>query len=287
VRVHNGQSLILALEITTLQRIRKIAYRIYWFLEKLIAPSLRDSQYLYKELLESYVPHGGRWLELGCGHQILPGWIRLARPTERALVSRTRLTVGIDPDLWNIFRHPTIRHRIVAAIEHCPFQNESFEFISANMVMEHLQDPIAALSEACRVMKTGGTLVFHTPNLWNYQTLLASLIPQSIKNRLVRVLEGRSDKDVFPATYRINTVPEIEQCAAQCGFQVVDIKVVNSTAATAIVFPLAIFELVAIRLLELRRLQNYRTNIITVLRKQEQQKCFRQEPPSRTQFRTS
>jgi len=250
-------------------RIRKLCYRAYWRLEKMIAPNLRDSQYLYKEILESYVPTDGRWLELGCGHQILPSWIRSSKETEAALVDRTRITVGVDPVLEQVRKHSTIQHRVVATIENCPFRNNSFDFISANMVMEHVQDPGRALSEAYRIMDNRGVLVFHTPNYWNYQVFLASLMPQWMKNKLVPILEGRSDQDVFPTAYKINTVPQIERMAAQYGFRVIEIKMVNSTAISAMLFPLAVFELLLIRLLETRFLQRYRTNMIAVLQKQE------------------
>lgn len=252
---------------TTSSRVREVCYKLYWWLQKFIAPHLRDSQYLYKEVLESYVPNGGRWLELGCGHQILPAWMRSSGQTEAALISRTKMTAGIDPVFEQVRNHRSIRMKVVASVEHCPFRSNSFDLLSCNMVMEHVTDPAAALSEASRVLKDDGILLFHTPNLRNYQSFLAALIPQFVKNQLVWLLEGRRDKDVFPARYQINTATKIGQIAAQCGFQVIEIQMVNSTAATAMLFPLAVFELFLIRLLEIRMLARYRTNIITILKK--------------------
>lgn len=235
----------------------------------MIAPNLRDSQYAYKEALETYVPMGGRWLELGCGHQILPSWIRTRRQVESTLVNRTRITAGMDPVFDQVRTHPTIPHRLVGTVEHCPFRSNSFDLCSCNMVMEHVKDPVAALSETYRILDEGGILLFHTPNFWNYQSFLASLMPQFIKNRLVWLLEGRGSNDIFPAAYKINTATQIEQIAARCGFRVIEIRMVNSTAVAAMLFPIAILELILIRLLETRVLQSYRTNIIAVLRKQE------------------
>ena len=94
-------------------------------------------------------------------------------------------------------------------------------------------------------------------------------MPQFIKNRLVWLLEGRGSNDIFPAAYKINTATQIEQIGARCGFRVIEIRMVNSTAVAAMLFPIAILELILIRLLETRVLQSYRTNIIAVLRKQE------------------
>jgi ubiquinone/menaquinone biosynthesis C-methylase UbiE len=174
----------------------------------------------------------------------------------------------MDPDFDNIRGHASIRNKSVAMIEHLPFPDESFDLLSANMVMEHLHDPGAALLEARRVLRNGGNLVFHTPNFRNYQVFLAWLLPQFLKYRLIRLLEGRGDKDVFPVAYKINTSRQIEQRAAQCGFRVVDIKMLNSTAATAVFFPSAVLELLLLRLLESTSLRKYRTNIVAVLQKQ-------------------
>jgi ubiquinone/menaquinone biosynthesis C-methylase UbiE len=249
-------------------RLRRAALRIYWWLARVITPGLRDSQYLYKETLEYYVPRNGSWLELGCGHQIFPAWIRSSQQAELELLSRTRVTVGIDPDLNNVSGHATIRNKSVAMTEQLPFRDESFDLLSANMVMEHLHDPVAALSEARRVLRTGGTLIFHTPNFRNYQAFLASLMPKFLKNRLATLLEGRADKDVFPVAYKLNTSRQIYQVAAKCGFRVVDTKIVNSTAASAVFLPTAFLELLLMRLLEAEAFRDYRTNIVAILQKQ-------------------
>ena len=248
-------------------RFRDLCYRIYWKLEKAIVPGLQNSQYLYKEILESHVPRGGRWLELGCGHQILPDWIHASRETAASLVGKTKLTVGLDPTFESIRTHGTIRERVVAAIEHSPFRENSFDLVTANMVMEHVQNPTAAISEASRLLEPGGFFIFHTPNFRNYQFKLAALVPQFIKNKIVWLLEGRKEEDVFPTVYAINTAQDIEKYAAQCGFHVVELKMVNSTAITAVFFPVAIFELIVIRLLQSDSNKDHRSNIIAKLQK--------------------
>jgi ubiquinone/menaquinone biosynthesis C-methylase UbiE len=248
-------------------RLQTLCYKIYWSFEQLIVPGLRNSQYLYKEVLEAHVPRGGRWLELGCGHQILPDWMACSNRTETSLVGRTGFTAGLDPAFLSIRSHPTIQNRVVSTIEHSPFKEKTFDLITANMVVEHLQNPTAALSEVCRLLKPGGTLILHTTNFLNYQCRIAGIIPQGIKNRLIRFLEGRSETDVFPTAYKINTVREIEEVTAKSGFRILELKTVSSTAATALLFPIAILELMIIRLLECSFAWNYRSNIIAILQK--------------------
>jgi ubiquinone/menaquinone biosynthesis C-methylase UbiE len=248
-------------------RLRDICYRIYWKFEQFIVPGLQNSQYLYKQILESHVPQGGRWLELGCGHQVLPDWIHSSRELAASLVSRTKQAVGLDPVFASIRNHKTIHERVVAAIEHSPFRERSFDLVTANMVMEHVQHPAEAVSEANRLLAPGGIFIFHTPNFNNYQFKMAALVPQFLKNKIVWLLEGRAEEDVFPTVYAINTAQQVEQFATQCGFRVVELKMVNSTAITAVFFPLAIVELIAIRLLQSESKKNYRSNIIAILQK--------------------
>ena len=248
-------------------RLRDFCYKIYWQLEKRMVPGLRNSQYLYQEILESHVPANGRWLELGCGHQILPDWIHGSTEIAASLVSQTKETAGLDPVFDSIRNHRTIRDRVVAAIEHSPFRDKSFDLVTANMVMEHVQDPAAAISEACRLLAPGGAFIFHTPNFGNYQYKMAALVPQFLKNKIVWLLEGRHEADVFPTVYAINTPQDIEKFAAQCGLRVVELKLVNSTEISAVFFPLAFFELIVIRLLQSDSRKNYRSNIIAKLQK--------------------
>ena len=250
-----------------MSRLREICYRIYWKLEKLIVPGLRNSQYVYKETLEALIPAGGRWLELGCGHQILPEWIRSSREVERSLVNRAQLVVGLDPSFESLRNHPTIRARVVAAIEGSPFRDSSFNVVTANMVMEHVEDPERALSELSRILEPGGIFLLHTPNLLNYLFAIAALTPHAVKTSLIRLLEGRREEDVFPTAYKFNTPGKILEASRQCGFRVIELKLVGSTAVSAVLFPIAVLELMVIRLLECDFAKNYRSNMIVVLQK--------------------
>jgi ubiquinone/menaquinone biosynthesis C-methylase UbiE len=44
-----------------------------------------------------------------------------------------------------------------------PFDDESFDFVVANHVLEHVNDDLRALSEIRRVLKTGGHAILQTP----------------------------------------------------------------------------------------------------------------------------
>ena len=89
--------------------IRVPLYKIYWALQRWLVPGLRYSQHLYEDVLREYGPPSERWLDFGCGHQLLPPW-RLEH--EKELVGQARFLVGLDYDQWSLTQHETIEHRL-------------------------------------------------------------------------------------------------------------------------------------------------------------------------------
>lgn len=236
----------------------------YWRVEQFVVPGLRSSQDSYADVLERHVRAQMAWLDLGCGHQILPVW---HEARERALVSRARRVVGLDRVATALKQHQTIECRAVADIAELPFADERFDLVTANMVVEHLQQPTLQFEEVWRVMKPAGRFLFHTPNTLGYSTVLARLVPDGMKRPLIRAIEGRWSRDVFPTHYRANSRRVIERLARATGFETETIQLVDSAAEFIRFLPFAIVELVWIRLMRSARLRALRTNIIAVLRK--------------------
>ena len=121
-----------------------MAENFYGGARRLIAPELQYSQKLYEDVLEEYVTEGTEWLDLGCGHQILPGWRAEA---EKKLVEKCRMVVGVDYSLGSLKNHENISLRIRGDITKLPFRDNSFGLVTANMVVEHLDDPATQFQE--------------------------------------------------------------------------------------------------------------------------------------------
>ena len=244
--------------------IRQISYNFYDSARKVIAPSLCHSQSLYENVLASHVDSNTRWLDLGCGHQILPSW-RLEQ--EKDLVSRCRSVVGLDYDSDSLKAHKTISERVRGSITELPFTSGYFDLVTANMVVEHLDNPDVQFQEVYRVLKPGGLFMFHTPNALGYLTIGARLVPDRFKDRLVYLLDGRSENDVFETHYKANTRKKIGEVAQAAGFELMKIKMLVSEAGFMFVPPLAVPELVWIRLLMTKSFKPLRTTIIAILKK--------------------
>ena len=243
---------------------RNLAYDLYWQMEKIIAPGLIFSQAAYEDVLKQNLKKESLWLDLGCGHNILPFW---RRQEETALVKVPKLIVGLDADLPSLLEHRNIDYKVKGDIKKLPFKDGTFNVITANMVFEHLKEPKAQLREICRVLKPGGQLIFHTPNAGGYATLLARLTPEFFKKKLIYFFQKRKAEDVFPAYYRINSSKKIKTLASQTGFTVKDISLIPSTALFIMVPPLVWLELFWIRLTMFDRFKLLRTNIIAHLMK--------------------
>jgi ubiquinone/menaquinone biosynthesis C-methylase UbiE len=246
--------------------LRRLCYRSYWKLERAITPGLRSSYEVYAETVVRRLQTGAAWLDIGCGHDIFPEWLK---PLEEKAASRARWVVGIDYEIGGLKEHSRIRDRVVGDMEKPPFRNGSFDIATANMVIEHVNEPAALLEQICGVLRPGGVFVLHTPNCRNYKVRLASLAPQSIKNRLIMIFERRHEKDVFPTRYRMNTPAAIRATAVEAGLEVAELNMVNSSAVTAALGPLAAGELLITRVLEQPSFEDYRSNIIAVLRRPE------------------
>ena len=244
--------------------LRTALYRFYFRAEKVIAPTLRSSQYAYFEALHAQLTPASRWLDMGCGHQVFADW--MTREQE-AVIARNRMVAGIDLDWAGLRKHPAIKRRVFGDLSHLPFPAGCWDVISANMVMEHLEDPTAVLHEVHRSLSPGGVFVFHTPNFYHWGTLVARSLPDRLKKRLVRLFEGRAEADVFETHYRINTAADVRRLAGAAGFEVIALQHVNSSATLKMLGPLVLLELAYIRLIEHPLLAQLRSNLVVTLRK--------------------
>ncbi len=239
---------------------------IYRRCQRLIVPELRPSQYAYFETLGTAVDSRRAWLDVGCGRRLVPDWLINADSVESTLVGRVNWLVGADLDLDSLRERPNLRDKVQASGSNLPFRRETFDVVSANMVMEHVAEPRRMLEELQRVLRPGGLFAFHTPNCRFWAIRLAGAMPRRVKLMAIALLEGRAEEDVFPTHYRFNDVRDITSLAEAAGFEVVQLETVSSSPVTARLGPVAILELCWIRVLRASALKGRRSNIIGVLR---------------------
>lgn len=113
-------------------------------------------------LIAGLLPSRGirRVLDAGCGS----GW--LSEMLARRGFSTTALDLGFDS-----LRRASMRLKgkglplpcVLGDVFRLPFGDASFDAAVASEILEHLDDPAAALTEIARVVRPGGTVVISTP----------------------------------------------------------------------------------------------------------------------------
>ena len=120
-----------------------------------------DETYLqhYVTLVTRYADPGAKVLDLGCGNGI-----------SARLLSEAGFDV-VGTDISPLFlkeagawEHPKLRYEVCDVMS-LPFENETFQVICSNELIEHLPDVETALAEMVRVVRKGGRIILSGPNL--------------------------------------------------------------------------------------------------------------------------
>ena len=245
--------------------VRRKCMKFYHTIRGVLTPTLRYSQEIYEDLLDSIVTSETCWLDAGCGTEILPTW-RLEH--EKELVSRCKEIIGIDCMADVLSNNRSIRKTVLADLHNpLPFDDNYFNLVTSNMVLEHLDRADVFFAECQRILKPGGTLVIHTPNKRSYNAFITSFLPDGFKEWLAGLLHGRSEDDVFHTYYRAKTCEVLEQLGNDGKLDLKQIRLLVSTPETAVIPPLMIMELLFIKLLMTRAFKRWRPNILAVWQK--------------------
>jgi SAM-dependent methyltransferase len=240
---------------------RRWADRVYWRLVARLAPGLLNSHHAYGRALSAEVARASRWLDLGCGHDFLPPFVDQAglRPA-----LQNRAIVGVDADERALARHRGLTYRVRGDIQRLPFRSASFDLVTANMVVEHVEHPALLFDEIARVLRPGGRLLLHTPNATGYTTRLTRLLPGRLLAPVAGVLLGRAAVDVYPTHYRANTEAALAMLLNAGRWHLERIEYLESSAQFARVPPAAALELTAIRVFRSPRWQHLRACLLVV-----------------------
>lgn len=116
-----------------------------------------------------------------------------------------------------VFQYPEVDCVRIAADSRMPFPDASFDLVCAIEVLEHTSRPYDFISEAARVLRPGGHLVFSTPNFLSINSRFSLFwngfgelyLPPSIKPENA----GRICGHIMPLSY-----PYFHYGLRRCGF---------------------------------------------------------------------
>ncbi|MEX2586897.1 MAG: class I SAM-dependent methyltransferase [Actinomycetota bacterium] len=120
---------------------------------------------------------------------------------------KCRRLIGADIDPA-VLDNPSIDEAIVLSDGSIPLPDGSVDLAFSWAVFEHIRDPEPTARELTRIIKPGGWLCSWTPNRWGYVGIGGRMVPNRVHAKLLAYLapgSGRTDSDVFPTFYRLNT----------------------------------------------------------------------------------
>ena len=192
----------------------KIIDKLYDFFYAKLENNWDDK--LFREIILRHINKDSVVLDIGAGAGIV---------SEMNFKQNVKFICGIDLDP-RVQENPMLHEGKIADASRIPYEDEKFDLIFADNVMEHLEDPEGVFAEAKRVLKPGGLLLFKTPNRWHYMPIIARATPLSF-HKFVNQLRGRAGVDTFKTFYRANSKHQVNAVVQKIGLHVSKINLIE------------------------------------------------------------
>ncbi len=192
--------------------------RLIKILDKYFYPEFQDNwdNKLFRDRVIEYINSNSKVLDLGAGAGIIE------QCNFKGLAS---VVYGIDLDN-RVLKNPYLDEAKLGSAESIPYDDQSFDIVICNNVLEHLSNPAVVFKEVHRVLRRDGFLIAKTPNKFHYVSILARLTPHWF-HKFYNRLRGRQEEDTFPTFYRINSYKEIVYYVQKTGFKIEKIELIE------------------------------------------------------------
>ena len=132
---------------------------------------------------------------------------------------------GIDLDK-RVLENKYLDFPVIGNCENLPYEDNKFDLIFADNLLEHLEHPKIVFSEIERVLKNDGTFLLKTPNKYHYMPLISHFTPHSF-HRWYNNLRGRDYNDTFPTFYRANSRGNIKRLTNDLSLKISKISLIE------------------------------------------------------------
>lgn len=225
-------------------------------------PSFVGGTKVFHQLCQAHLLDDKRILEIGAG------------PTNSTSLFLSQIGILSGLDVSNeVLSNPDLTEAHVYDGVTIPYPAGAFDMCVSNYVLEHVADPLIHFREAFRVLRTGGTYCFRTPNLWHYVTLGSKLLPHSAHLKIANKLRGLDSEahDPWFTVYRANTQRRLRYLAAKTGWLVDELRTIEAEPSYGAAHPLLFYPMMAYERLvnSSQFFASVRVNILGAFRKPE------------------
>lgn len=140
---------------------------------------------------------------------------------------RCPFIAGIDPGDEVLENETVDEAKVQVAPDYLiPYDDNEFDLVYNNSVIEHIENPRVFFGEIARVLRPGGRLIAKTPNQYHYVPLIAKLTPHSFHEYYNRK-RGRSEVDTFPTVYACNSRKAMQREVTAAGLEVEKLELIE------------------------------------------------------------
>ena len=169
----------------------------------------------FRDCILRYLRKGNIIVDAGCGN---------GSQYKYDLKNIAKEIIGVDT-CDDLGQNENVTIHLKDNLENIPLLDGSVDIIISRYVFEHIKEPEKILKEFKRILKSGGKIIFFTPNRFNYVYLISSITPQKFHLWINKIRSGgtMTEKDTFPTYYRLNSGRAIRNNALKIGLRVEEI----------------------------------------------------------------
>lgn len=176
-------------------------------------PDFKSGGFFYRRFLREQINHGKVVLDVGCGDGGILSEFR----------GKAKTIVGVDVNEELLWKNSLVDQKILASGENLPLEPASVDVVTAEFVIEHIENPGRVFAEIFRVLKPGGCFIFITPNLFNPIMFASYFLPFGV-HRFLRKKILHKTEDAHFTYYRGNTYGRLAALGKAAGFSELNLE---------------------------------------------------------------
>lgn len=134
------------------------------------------------------------------------------RRSIRLLKGKVKKVIAADVDDAVLQNRASDEQVVITQHENSEFLQQRADLIVADYVLEHIGDAKIFVEQVDKCLQKGGWFCARTPHKYSYVAVFASLLRNKFHAKALKFIQpDRKEVDVFPTTYKLNTLRDVER----------------------------------------------------------------------------